>query len=230
MTTAFRFLALPGEIRAMVYREALVPTTPEGLKEDLCSLAQPPLARVSRQLRAEAIPIFYGENDFVIRIENHSIRPVFNQERRRGVDVAYKRYIAMFEAFSASGSDGPGTSCISHIKSILVTYDHYHHNGDSSTIGFYLNYSKPGPYELPDWVRICESVVDWADFTTVRTALLNELGAWVLEETITLLELFPRARLAAMLWFCAKECPLAAKHVELWYDELDYFYRDDSDS
>lgn len=56
----------------MIYREALAPTMPSGLKPIVLTLAHPPLARVNKQLRAESLPIFYGENHFYINIKARS--------------------------------------------------------------------------------------------------------------------------------------------------------------
>lgn len=109
----------------MIYREALILKSPEGIEEDVRTLAQPPLARVSKQLRTETLPIFYGENSFSIRMEGLHPQRFQPQRYRRRVDAAYKRYIAMFEAFSAWGNGAPGTSCIRHIKRISITYDMY---------------------------------------------------------------------------------------------------------
>lgn len=271
-TQPFRFLALPAEIRNMIYREALIPRTPEGIKKDVRTLAQPPLARVSRQLRAESVPIFYGENLFSINIEALSVGFHVQQyrravEARRQVEAAYKRYVAMFEAFSAWGSGAPGTSYISHIKRISITYhQHLYDFNNGESIGFVLGVQQPVSCELhepreslyepenhtrmvlgypfasvvsqnvvpevlnsADRARICQSVVDWGDFATVRAAVFDEMDEWVSYDA-ALSQLFPRGRIAAMLWFCAKECPLAAKHVELWCDVLSDFRREDSET
>lgn len=228
---AFRFLALPAEIRDIIYREALVPRTPKGIKEPVCTLAHPPLARVSKQLRAESLPVFYGENQFFINIDALHTQQVFLKDRRREVDAAYQRYVATFEAFSAWGSGAPGTSCIRHIKDISVIYRQYLDWDQAPSIGFLMGARHPGALcsELPGRVRICQGIEDWGDFAAVRTALLDEMDAWV-SDGDTLSQLFPRGRIAAMLWFCAKECPLAARHVELWYDELSDFRRDGSET
>lgn len=64
----FRFLDLPDEVRARIYRHAVVeeklciwPTSPTGRE-------QPDISMVNRQVRNEVLPIFYGENTFAISI------------------------------------------------------------------------------------------------------------------------------------------------------------------
>lgn len=211
-TKTFRFLALPPEIRNMIYREALIPRSPKGIQKDVRALAHPPLARVSKQLRAESLPILYGDNSFSIRIGALSDERFQLQQCRRRVDAAYKRYIAMFEAFSASGDGAPGTSCVHHIKRVSITYEQ-HLWDRTPSVGLIMGAPRPASR---DNVRICQGVADWADFPSVRAALLNEMEAWVsVSGGETLSWLFPSGRVAAILWFCAKECPLAAEHVEL---------------
>ena len=70
-TTESPLLALPAEIRNRIFAFALIEDGPitaklvEGeAEEDRAHPAPPALARVSQQTRAEAIPIFYGNNTF----------------------------------------------------------------------------------------------------------------------------------------------------------------------
>lgn len=223
---AFKFLALPAEIRNIIYREALSPTMPSGLKQVVLTLAHPPLARVNKQLRDESLPIFYGENNFYINIKARSTQRPLGQRFCRGLGFPFERYVAMFEAFSAWGSGGPGTSCIRHVKSIRIHYDHCSQDRTTPSVSFHLGAPRPGiPRGWPSRrTRICEGVADWADLAAVRAALLGEMDAWASGRG-SLSQLLPWWRMAAALWFCAKECPLAAEHVEMWCDVLPDFRR-----
>ena len=61
----FRLLELPPEIRNLIYELHF-----SDLGEISTSYAQPPLALASRQLRAEALPLFLGSATFVCTIDN----------------------------------------------------------------------------------------------------------------------------------------------------------------
>lgn len=61
-TACSLFLDLPGELRNRIYRYALV--TPERILLRGENKKQPALLRVSRQVRKEAIKIYYDENEF----------------------------------------------------------------------------------------------------------------------------------------------------------------------
>ncbi|KUI72139.1 hypothetical protein VM1G_07430 [Cytospora mali] len=73
----FRLLDLPGEIRNMIYREALGEPPPwsVGSKSFEFDHVQPPLARVNRQVRVESLAVYYGENTLCVQVrsmEDHS--------------------------------------------------------------------------------------------------------------------------------------------------------------
>lgn len=62
---AFRLMDLPTELRNMVYKLVVCEPTPVcTIDEGLCS--QPALTQVCKQLREEALPIFYGKNRFAM--------------------------------------------------------------------------------------------------------------------------------------------------------------------
>ncbi|KAK5127818.1 hypothetical protein LTR85_004934 [Meristemomyces frigidus] len=68
----FRFLDLPPELRNRVYDDLVVTEAP--LLPSACqhtsrpSAAQPDITRVCRQIRQEALPMFYGLNQFDVHI------------------------------------------------------------------------------------------------------------------------------------------------------------------
>lgn len=64
-SSGLSFLDLPAEIRNHIYCDALVePIDPVLLKPDAPFIVEPALLRTSKQLRSEALPIFYGANTF----------------------------------------------------------------------------------------------------------------------------------------------------------------------
>lgn len=61
---------LPGEIRNAIYRELVTPEDPFGLFNEIALFgAQPALSRVNKQIRAESLSIYYGENYFRLDIQ-----------------------------------------------------------------------------------------------------------------------------------------------------------------
>ncbi|GAB1735635.1 hypothetical protein NU219Hw_g4207t1 [Hortaea werneckii] len=62
----FRFMDLPKELRANIYRSVVVESKVFVRPDSAMGKEQPDLAMVSRQLRDEVLPIFYAENVFAI--------------------------------------------------------------------------------------------------------------------------------------------------------------------
>ncbi|CAK4032274.1 Hypothetical predicted protein [Lecanosticta acicola] len=72
-----RLLNLPAEIRNLIFEYAVtsqktvVTFRPDHFQRDSFTAAtQPPLTRVSRQVRSESLPIYYECNDFVLHTES----------------------------------------------------------------------------------------------------------------------------------------------------------------
>lgn len=71
-----RLLELPAEIREHIFTFAVVPDKPivtfcldRFQKESYEEACQPVITRVSRQIRREALPLFYACNDFIIHTD-----------------------------------------------------------------------------------------------------------------------------------------------------------------
>ncbi|QIW96488.1 hypothetical protein AMS68_002006 [Peltaster fructicola] len=69
-------LSLPAELRERIFEFALMSEKPlvtfhidEYQQEDYQEARQPPLLTVSRQIRQEALPLFYASNDFIFFTE-----------------------------------------------------------------------------------------------------------------------------------------------------------------
>lgn len=88
------FLDLPAEIRNKIYRRSLVKKRwPDRIK----GLIQPPLTLVNRQIRSEALPVYYGSNRFSLTIPT---KPPLNEPDD------WANFIRMFRVFKAGGSGG----------------------------------------------------------------------------------------------------------------------------
>lgn len=78
-------LELPAELRGRIFEFALVSDKPlvtfhidEYQQEDYQEAVQPPLLTVSRQIRQEALPLFYGCNDFIFFTEGRKADEAHN--------------------------------------------------------------------------------------------------------------------------------------------------------
>lgn len=102
----FPFLLLPAEIRNKIYRYALVE---DSSADRIKGLAQPPLTRTNKQIRSEALPIYYGQNRFRLDIPapSHDEHP-----------DDWPNFIRMFRAFKGGRSGGRGTGSLRFICDI----------------------------------------------------------------------------------------------------------------
>lgn len=62
-----RFLDLPAELRNKIYSYAVLINKPI----HLAAAFAPPITRVSKQLRAEALPVFFAENSFTVEVTSN---------------------------------------------------------------------------------------------------------------------------------------------------------------
>jgi hypothetical protein len=76
------FVDLPAELRNKIYRKALVVEGVQSLKR------VPAICRVSKQLRNETLPVYFGLNTFEITIYGtvHRIRKVQYGKQTNGLD------------------------------------------------------------------------------------------------------------------------------------------------
>lgn len=91
-----RLLALPAELRNQIYRYVLVLEPGNRVTLTPTRPNQPPLLCTSRQLRHEAIGIYFSENHFSISVVNYDLRPcIFVRklnDKYRAADVKNCRY------------------------------------------------------------------------------------------------------------------------------------------
>ncbi|KAK5127562.1 hypothetical protein LTR85_006902 [Meristemomyces frigidus] len=72
-TATASFFKLPGELRNRIYRLHLAGPAANGvIKVDRRKFAEPTLLLASRQIRYEALPLYYGENSFILRVASYN--------------------------------------------------------------------------------------------------------------------------------------------------------------
>nr|OQO25628.1 hypothetical protein B0A51_09128 [Rachicladosporium sp. CCFEE 5018] len=107
-------LTLPPELRLQIFALALSPF-PKALvtfhldpyqREDYVEATQPALTRVSRQLRAEALPLFYQQNSFVLHSEGKKGEERDRWLRGFGLWVEELGRLEIWVRFWKRGGDG----------------------------------------------------------------------------------------------------------------------------
>ncbi|KUI72140.1 hypothetical protein VM1G_07431 [Cytospora mali] len=203
----FHFLNLPPEIRNDIYRLALVqPTT-----TDLAS-PQPALTRVNKQVRAEALSIYYAENKFSLLLG----RPTLFGWIWGGDEFSrrYDRFVAMMNALP----NQPGGNNFRFIREVSVLVF-----AREGYLGFRM--SMTGALQQCHKVRIGEGIggrtLDWSDGEAVREAYLVALGvslnagSWPGPEDWTGRQRSFVQYAVDLLCCVARECPLASRNVYL---------------
>lgn len=114
--TRFCFLLLPAEIRNKIYRNSLVE---DPSANRIRVLVQPPLLRTNKQIRSEALAMYYGENRFVLYIP----RPSNKQD-----PDAWPNFIRMFRVFKAGGTGGRGTGSLRFVRDMQFRLRETIHN------------------------------------------------------------------------------------------------------
>lgn len=181
------------------------------------TLAQPALTRTCRQIRAEALPLYYSENSFKL-----AIPPDGRGDRKD----EWFRFVKMMRAFSESGSAGKGTSCLRFIRRISAEYvEEAPCHGESNNgwtdrsctlerkfeLGFK---SVPETARHNDTNRIGNDNLNWKDGVAVKKAFRKALGKRWRSHTSSSRELkqnVPFGRIAEALCMIGRECPQAAE-------------------
>lgn len=114
----------------MVYREALV--LPNGGL--VRSFAPPALLRANKQLRDEAVPIFYGHNHFEITVKRSPQDEACAEGAMRpNVDMwVWRRFLHMWDDFNCFGSN-----YLRHVRHITIIYQLSIDDGYSFGDGLY---------------------------------------------------------------------------------------------
>lgn len=158
---AFPFLSLPGEIRNIIYRKHFEATLPGSHDRNLGLFCypQPALTRVSRQVRAESLSIYYSENRFVLRIYlKDDWRP------RDPYEMSYADFYHVMGIFApAQGQSHSGSGHLCRIRHLWVEI-RLHLRTCFAGVG--------GSEGVHHWHEPCHRVggddTDWSDVTGVH--------------------------------------------------------------
>ncbi|KAK2609420.1 hypothetical protein N8I77_002917 [Diaporthe amygdali] len=156
---------MPPEVRNKIYRESLVSqsTLPQDLDDydSTATLSQPALTLANRQVRAEALPVYYGEN---IILQKY----VTNLSKNW---TCFAREI--IDAFTGVPSSLPGSSSLGHITNLYLELS-------LSEFIFQMEVQMSSGELIadtttswPEWrnmVRVGTADLDWTDADAVRAA------------------------------------------------------------
>lgn len=208
------FLRLPPEIRNIIYKEVLIqpgcgcarphPTRPL----PLCTLAQPPLTRVNRQIREECLPVYYGSNTFSVFVRTRNVY-------RDGVsEHALARF---FDSFTLSRNAVPRESGLRLIRNIKLSWwprgfiESFTHWLTEIQISFGVrNEWRSGTrLVVDDWSN--KHAVENAVFDAVRESLRSRASRNGITVKARVLKPF-----VDTIWLCSTNCPQAVRYVELF--------------
>lgn len=195
---------LPPELRVEVYRLALAK---QGSKY---TLRPPALAQVCKQIRAEVLPIYYGENAFYIDMDIDVIgykKGLF--PFRENDDSQLNKFLDMCSTIVSSG-------CLQFIANLDVNYrEPVFEDMSNYLLGF--EFTCDSDVSTQD-ARIGDDSLDWDDSEAVTEAFDAALRRSADYYDAELRQHVPVANVIKVLFALAKHCHRANHHVTLSWD------------
>ncbi|OKL59229.1 hypothetical protein UA08_05669 [Talaromyces atroroseus] len=202
----FRLMDLPPELRNMIYRLAVVRKTGK-----CYTLVPPALAQVSKDIRTEVLPIFYGENSFYIHMDidvieyEEGIFPI-----RTDDDSKLEEFLDMCSCLAATGG-------LKFIKVLSMNYSEpVFEDMSNFLLGFKFIGESSTRQKYRD--RIGDDNLDWSNRLAVVKAFETTLKESAGEFLGQLKAHVPVSDVIRALFAVAKHCHCANKYVELSWD------------
>lgn len=119
-----RLLDLPAEIREHIFTFVVVPDKKTMVtfcldrfqKESYEEASQPPITRVSRQVRRETVPLFYECNEFVIHTDDQKAEDAQRWLQHNRAQLSKIRHLALWVRFH------PGLGSIAPPRGVIGVY------------------------------------------------------------------------------------------------------------
>jgi hypothetical protein len=200
---------LPPEIRISIYRSAVVQKSKSHWPSDYYTLVPPAIAQVSRQIRTEVLPIFYGENSFRIAMDidvlEYDEYPIKQDD-----GTQLQEFLRMCSCMADAGGLG-------YIRSLTLSYSEPVWEDMSNYLfGFDLIGTSEGKTKRD---RVGDNDLDWSDRQEVITAVMTCLQKAVPKGYLRDLNAhLPVSNIIRVLFALAKHCHYANRYVELWWD------------
>ncbi|KUL89208.1 hypothetical protein ZTR_03619 [Talaromyces verruculosus] len=207
----FRFMNLPPEIRVIIYRLAVVNQSKSCWVSDYYTLVPPAIAQVSKQIRTEVLPVFYGENSFRIDMDIDVLEyDEYGAPVKQDDDTKLEDFLQMCSCMADTGGLG-------YIKSLTLSYsepvweDMSNYLFGFDLVGTDKGKRKPG--------RVGDNDLDWTDkrevVKAVMTCVQQTVGKEYLRELRTHV---PVSNIIRVLFSLASHCHYANRYVEFWWD------------
>jgi len=204
----------------MIYREALNIQFSRYREFNVAfNLRQPALLRVNSMIRDEALPIFYGEQEFQLEVPqvSHRLNPIDN----------WPEFVDMMKSFEQSDS-------LSHIVQLELRYIEpvqdnmpryvFHFEAHGSHHGrLYLN-----PRGMVHRDNVDEHL-DWGDKTAVKIMVEEAVKSIDCPGFTNLEKVIPIQRMVDALCMVVKKCPVVSQNVEVFWDWGNTPYLDSDD-
>lgn len=199
----------------MIYKEILIqpgcgcarshPTRPL----PLCTLAQPPLTRVNRQIREECLAVYYGSNTFSIFARPRAVY-------RKG--VTERGLARFFDSFSLSRNAVPRESGLRLIRNIKLSWwprgfiESFTHGLTEIQVSFGVR---------NEWRSGTRLVVDdWSNKHAMENAVFDAVRESLRSSRASRNGITVKARalkpFVDTIWLCSSNCPQAVRYVELF--------------
>lgn len=201
---------LPPEIRIIIYRLVVVQGVNFQGVPTCFMLVPPAIAKVSKQIRTEVLPIFYGVNSFDIDMDIDIVEydeyeePIVQDDNTKLED-----FLRMCSCMADTGG-------LRFIKSLNLRYSEPVWEDMSNYLfGFGIGDNK----EKSERNRVGNSDLDWSDEDEVKKAVIACLEKAVdKHRRQELTAHVPVLEIIQVLSTLAKDCHSANHYVELWWD------------
>lgn len=214
--TASTLLCLPAEVRNTIYHAALVdgeffyvPLHATG-PIPLCTLAQPPLTRVNKQLREECLPVYYANNTFLISIR---------QTPARRHEITEGGLVRLFNSFSLSRNGLPRENNLRFIQAMELSWLPTWRRPTESTI-FRISELRISFGRGLDSEYSARVLVDYWSQPEIEVAVSSAVRrSWQLLTAVAehrhYFDHQNLRRLIYITWLCGMNCPQAVHEVHL---------------
>lgn len=233
-------MKLPAQLRLEIYRHAVVE------KDTIYSLLPPALSQVSKQLRAEVLPLYYRENEFYISLDVDSVdyevypvridddidsveyeeeidpvridNDIDSDEFEEDIYIVRRDDEIRLAAFIKMCSDVAASGGLKHVTNLQFIYREPVIGDDYNyLLGFeFFAGSAGGARGKID--RIGNDDLDWHDFDAVSKAFNVTLDRATRDDAEALRQRTPVSAVIDVLFAVAKHCGAANRDVRLAWD------------
>lgn len=199
-------MKLPTELRLMIFRHAVVK------KDAIYTLLPPALSQVSKQLRAEVLPLYYRENEFQIYLDVDVVEYV---EGLFPVRTDDETRLFLFRKML---SDVVASGGLEHVTKLRFDYSEPTFEDMSNYLLIIEFFADGVGGTRREYKRIGDDNLDWHDFDAVTKAFNVTADRSAGFHAKGLREHVPVSGVIEVLFDVAKHCDAANRDVRLSWD------------